>query len=59
MNEFIWTVLDELSSGLVLSALVLLPIAAGVWLWHRKHGAISWARLIPLALLAPEVIVRS
>ena len=52
MNEFIWNVLDELCSGLILAALVLLPIAVGVWLWHRKRGgSINWKRLISLAML--------
>ena len=58
MNEFILSVLDELCSGLALSALVLLPIALGVWLWHRKRGGpINWKRLIPLALLACYTVV--
>ena len=43
MNEFIWDVLDELWGGLILSALVFLPVATGVWLWHRKRdGHINW-----------------
>ena len=58
MNEFIWNVLDELCSGLNLAALVLVPIALGIWLWHRKRGGpINWKRLIPLALLVCYTVV--
>ena len=58
MNEFIWDVLDELWGGLMLAALALLPIAVGVWLWHRKRGgSIGWKRLIPLSLLACYTVV--
>ena len=58
MNEFILSVLDELCSGLILAALVLVPIAVGVWLWHIKRGgSINWKRLIPLALLICYTVV--
>ena len=58
MHEFFLDVLEEFLTGLVAAALVMLPMAIGVWLWHRKRGGkLNWKRLIPLALLVCYTVV--